>query len=174
MLHCFHYIISAIVVHTLFWCFHCFWTSLDTNRPKILIDLVYIFDIKSGQNGQGRVIKVTHVSFSKNCFSRKSFTAWNVSKYGVISGPYFPVFGLNTGKYWPEITLYLGTFHAVIFYIENHEYSNLLYQFTLEISFLPKMHPKFSRNQLNSFLLFCMKLKGIGLLKSPIYLYIFI
>ena len=25
-------------------------------------------------------------------------TAWNVSKYGVISGPYVPVFGLNTRK----------------------------------------------------------------------------
>ena len=25
--------------------------------------------------------------------------AWKVSKYGVISGPYFPVFGLNTGIY---------------------------------------------------------------------------
>ena len=37
-----------------------------------------------------------------------------VSKYGVISGPYFPVFGLNTGKYGPEITPYLDTFHAVL------------------------------------------------------------
>ena len=36
-----------------------------------------------------------------------------MSKYRVISGPYFPVFGLNTGKYGPEITLYLDTFHAV-------------------------------------------------------------
>ena len=43
-----------------------------------------------------------------------AFTAWKVSKYGVISGSYFPVFGLNTdrfspntGKYGPEITLYL-------------------------------------------------------------------
>ena len=27
-----------------------------------------------------------------------------LSKYGVISGLYFPVFGLNTGKYGPEIT----------------------------------------------------------------------
>ena len=36
-----------------------------------------------------------------------------MSKYGVISGPYFPVFGLNTGKYGPEITPYLNTFHAV-------------------------------------------------------------
>ena len=26
-------------------------------------------------------------------------TAWKVSKYGVISGPYFPVFGLNTDIY---------------------------------------------------------------------------
>ena len=37
-----------------------------------------------------------------------------MSKYGVISGPYFPVFGLNIEKYGPEITPYLGTFHAVI------------------------------------------------------------
>ena len=37
-----------------------------------------------------------------------------MSKYGVISGPYFPVFGLNTGKYGPEITPYLDTFHVVI------------------------------------------------------------
>ena len=48
-------------------------------------------------------------------------------KYGVIPGPYFPVFGLNTeiygvniriqseytGKCGPEVTLYLGTFHVV-------------------------------------------------------------
>ena len=34
-------------------------------------------------------------------------------KYGVISGPYFPVFGLNTAKYRPEITPYLDTFNAV-------------------------------------------------------------
>ena len=33
-------------------------------------------------------------------------TAWKVSKYGVISGP-------NTGKYGPEISLYLDNFHAV-------------------------------------------------------------
>ena len=43
-----------------------------------------------------------------------TFTAWKVFKYGVISSPYFPVFGLNTGKYGPEITPFLDTFHAVI------------------------------------------------------------
>ena len=42
-----------------------------------------------------------------------SFTAWIVSTCGVISGPYFPVFGLNTGKYGPEITPYFDTFDAV-------------------------------------------------------------
>ena len=49
-----------------------------------------------------------------------------MSKYGVISGPYFPAFGLNTeiygvisvfspdtGKYRPKITPYLDTFHIV-------------------------------------------------------------
>ena len=46
-----------------------------------------------------------------------------MSRYKVISGPYFPVFGLNTkiygvfspntGKYGPEITPYLETFHTV-------------------------------------------------------------
>ena len=50
-------------------------------------------------------------------------TAWKLSKYGVFSGPYFPVFGLNTehlsvfrpkaGKYGQQKTLYLDTFHAV-------------------------------------------------------------
>ena len=34
-------------------------------------------------------------------------------KYGVISGPYFPVFSPNTGKDGTEITPYLDTFHTV-------------------------------------------------------------
>ena len=42
------------------------------------------------------------------------YTVWKVCKYGVISGPYFPVFNPNTGKYGPEITAYLDTFHAEI------------------------------------------------------------
>ena len=37
-----------------------------------------------------------------------------MSKYGVISGPCFTVFNPNAGKYGPEITPYLDTFHAVI------------------------------------------------------------
>ena len=34
-------------------------------------------------------------------------------KCGVFCVPYFPVFGLNTGKYGTEKTPRLGTFHAV-------------------------------------------------------------
>ena len=51
----------------------------------------------------------------KNSFvySITPFTAWKVSKYGIFSGPYFPVFGLNIGKYGPEKTLYLNFFHTV-------------------------------------------------------------
>ena len=36
-----------------------------------------------------------------------------MSKYGVSSGPYFPVFGLNAGKYEPEITPHWDTFYAM-------------------------------------------------------------
>ena len=42
-------------------------------------------------------------------------TVWKVSEYGDISGPYFSVIRLNTGKYIPEITPYLETFHALHF-----------------------------------------------------------
>ena len=43
-----------------------------------------------------------------------------MSKYGFISGPCFPVFSANTGKYGPEITPYLDTFHTVIKKTDNH------------------------------------------------------
>ena len=36
-----------------------------------------------------------------------------MSKYGDFSGSYFPVLGPNTGKYGPEKTPYMDTFHAV-------------------------------------------------------------
>ena len=36
------------------------------------------------------------------------------SKFRDFSGPCFPVFGLNTGKYGPEKAPYLDTFHAVM------------------------------------------------------------
>ena len=36
-------------------------------------------------------------------------TVWKLSKYGILSDPYFPAFGLNTGKYGPENIPYLDT-----------------------------------------------------------------
>ena len=61
-------------------------------------------------------------------YYQNTFTAWKVSKYGVFSGPYFPVFGLNTGftrksRYSVRIqenadqkkTPYLGTFYTLLF-----------------------------------------------------------
>ena len=60
----------------------------------------------------------------------KNATMWKVSKHGVFSGPYFPVFGLNkeitgkygvnAGKYGTEKTPYLDTFHA-LYYLQNQE-----------------------------------------------------
>ena len=52
-------------------------------------------------------IKVKYVSPTKNDevelapkvnLVNKSTTAWKVSKYGVISGSYFPALGLNTDR----------------------------------------------------------------------------
>ena len=34
-------------------------------------------------------------------------------KYGGFCGPYFAIFGLNTGKDGPGIPPYLDTFHAM-------------------------------------------------------------
>ena len=42
------------------------------------------------------------------------FTGWKMFKYGVFSGPYFPVFSPKTGKYGLEKTPYLDNFHRVI------------------------------------------------------------
>ena len=43
------------------------------------------------------------VFFNKTDICLPTITAGKVSKYGVISGLYFPVFSRNTGKYGPEI-----------------------------------------------------------------------
>ena len=44
-----------------------------------------------------------------------------MSNYGVFSGPHFSVFSSTTGKYGPEKTSYLDTFHAVDHLYENNE-----------------------------------------------------
>ena len=59
-----------------------------------------------------------------------------MSKYGVISGQYFPIFGLNTGKYGPEITPYLDTFHAV------QHYKDYMLRFLKKLKLYTKLGPK--------------------------------
>ena len=44
---------------------------------------------------------------------------WKVSKYGVFSGQYFPVSSPSAGKYGPEKTPHLKTFHAVNKLLDN-------------------------------------------------------
>ena len=53
--------------------------------------------------------KIRGVSFSFTFI----IIARKISKYGVFSVPYFPVFSPNTGKYGPEKTPYLDTFYTV-------------------------------------------------------------
>ena len=43
-------------------------------------------------------LKIVTYGKQKELSNKRSGTAWKVSKYWVISVPYFPVFGLNTGK----------------------------------------------------------------------------
>ena len=60
-----------------------------------------------------------HITTDSRVMTISFFTAWKVSKYGVISCP-------NTGKYGPEITPYLGHFHAVKGLTRNPEIGNTL------------------------------------------------
>ena len=55
-------------------------------------------------------------SESSNISKLKDLNVWKWSKYGVFSGP-------NAGKYGPEKTRYLGTFHAVLFKVLNFNFS---------------------------------------------------
>ena len=74
-------------------------------------------------------------NFDVNSISKNNligYTAWKVSKYGVISGPYFSKFRLNAeicspnaGKYWQEITLYLD---------------NLWYIFEVDLEYPDEFH----------------------------------
>ena len=72
--------------------------------------------------------EITRNETNFECIFTAVITAWKVTKYGVFSGSFFLVFALNTeftekisvfspntGKYRPEKTPNLDTFHAVHF-----------------------------------------------------------
>ena len=69
-------------------------------------------------NNNKHIITNVIVRIRQLFFAHATFTAWKVSQYKVFSVPNFLVFGLNTGKYSPEKTPYLDTFHAVLFIIK--------------------------------------------------------
>ena len=93
---------------------------------KISRMILQFYGLVNFQPTEEEFFSVFYVSGS----SGKISTAWKVSKYGVTSGPYFPIIGLNTeiygvnlrnqSEYRPEITPYLDTFHALQKRIENH------------------------------------------------------
>ena len=56
----------------------------------------------------------SHFHLVSNKGLHKIYTTWKVSKYGGFSGPYFPIFSPNTGKYGPEKPPYSDTFNEVI------------------------------------------------------------
>ena len=66
--------------------------------------------LQSGYRGQLCLLNSHLTTLGLEITIKSSFlldnniTAWEVSKYGVFSGPYFPVFSPNTGKYGPEKT----------------------------------------------------------------------
>ena len=66
-----------------------------------------------------------------------------MSKYGAFSGPYFSAFGLNTeylsvfsvnaGKYGPEKTPYLDTFHVVLVVMATCILHNTMLEATVKL-----------------------------------------
>ena len=74
------------------------------------------------------LIKIFSKKFQEKTMQCNSYNAaGKVSKYEVFSGPYFPVFSRNTGKYRP----YLDTFHAVL--------PRCVYAADWDHQFLPKL-----------------------------------
>ena len=74
-----------------------------------LVVLVYSLNTLNGQNFSNRSFdgSVKPLNF---CIYQHYVES---AKYEVFSGPYVPVFRPNTGKYRPEKSPFLDTFHAV-------------------------------------------------------------
>ena len=102
-------------------------------KEKILKELTTLCKQRDGKvilltldrNVGKKLFEVTQNSHKDDSIVQSS-TAWKVSKYWVFSGSYFPVFSPNTGKYGPEKTPYLDTFHAVISRSENNIFGGML------------------------------------------------
>ena len=75
--------------------------SLVCNISKKNLSLNSFFFSKAQQTKRHflsfQSLRVTETTY---CVTEN--TTWKLSKYGVYSGPYFSVFGLNTGRYGPK------------------------------------------------------------------------
>ena len=76
---------------------------------RMLICLL-IFILDSDHNAT--ISKIIHFVVER---FPEQHTVWKKPKYGVFSGPYFLVFGLNAGKYGPGKAPYMDTYHALTF-----------------------------------------------------------
>ena len=59
------------------------------------------FLLFSGLGNSSQSQGISCFDYCKTWLISQYSTEWKVSKYGVYSGTYFPLFGLNTGKYGP-------------------------------------------------------------------------
>ena len=74
------------------------------------------------------VLQGYYYEISTASFKSFNFAEWKVSKYGVFSGPYFPVFWLNTGKYGkhPVKRIQIRSFFWSLFFRIPTEYGEIL------------------------------------------------
>ena len=87
-------------------------------------------------------------------------TAWKLSKYGVISGPYFPVFRRNTEIYGANLPIQSG--YSKIRVRNNSVFGHFLYS-DVTTKYLVTFFSSVLR--LNESNLMCQKLLSIGMNK---------
>ena len=86
--------------------------SVTNNLEKSYQMTIFVFFFFLKQSPM-RVMKVSCNNFRSMMLYLKlgmTYNAWKVSNYGVFSGSYFLVFGLNAGKYGPGKTPFLTLF----------------------------------------------------------------
>ena len=111
--------VNFSVIHATHITMYSFWRTMFSSKVLQITGKSYILTVKYNGNWIFLISSVLSLCFlwSLRLDYIANFlllTAWKVSKYSAISGPYFPVFGLNTRKHGPELTPYLDTFHAVV------------------------------------------------------------
>ena len=80
----------------------------QTSFNRFVLNAPFLYPLKTSKN-----LGALGTNRSKEHQIFKTTTVWRVFKNGVFSGPYFPVFGLNSGKFAPKKTPYLDTFQGV-------------------------------------------------------------